>query len=173
MVTVPLVVENLSVYAIMITLEQTVQSEIFVYTIYANIIQHVLLVSRIIHAIAQRVFMENIVSKLTIVPVVHVKILEFVAIMRQVFYANAEIISLVFNAKRTTSVLVKVVTDTESVRCRTMDILVTVLWDTVARIAKSLIIVLVSFVAIMGRALMETVTILANAKLILWERTVI
>lgn len=80
---------TLSVDAIVITLEQTVQSEIFVYTIYVNIIQHVLLVNRIIHAIAQRVFMENIVSKLTIVTVVHVKILEFVAIMRQVFYANA------------------------------------------------------------------------------------
>lgn len=80
---------TLSVDAIVITLEQTVQSEIFVYTIYVNIIQHVLLVNRITHAIAQRVFMENIVSKLTIVTVVHVKILEFVAIMRQVFYANA------------------------------------------------------------------------------------
>lgn len=80
---------TLSVDAIVITLEQTVQSESFVYTIYVNIIQHVLLVNRIIHAIAQRVFMENIVSKLTIVTVVHVKILEFVAIMRQVFYANA------------------------------------------------------------------------------------
>lgn len=89
MVTVPLEMEILSVYAIMITLEQTVQSEIFVYTIYVNIIQHVLLVIRIIHAIAQRVFMENIVSKLTIVPVVHVKILEFVAIMHPVLYANA------------------------------------------------------------------------------------
>lgn len=89
MVIVPLVMENLSVYATMITLEQTVQSEIFVYKIYVDIIQHVLLASRIIHAIAQRVFMENIVRKLTIVPVVHVKILEFVAIMRQVFYANA------------------------------------------------------------------------------------
>lgn len=80
---------TLSVDAIVITLEQTVQSENFVYTIYVNIIQHVLLVNRITHAIAQRVFMENIVSKLTIVPVVHVKILEFVPIMRQVFYANA------------------------------------------------------------------------------------
>lgn len=89
MVIVPLVMENLSVYATMITLEQTVQSEIFVYKIYVDIIQHVLLASRIIHAIAQRVFMENIVRKLTTVPVVHVKILEFVAIMRQVFYANA------------------------------------------------------------------------------------
>lgn len=89
MVIVPLVMENLSVYATMITLEQTVQSEIFVYKIYVDIIQHVLLASRIIHAIAQRVFMENIVRKLTFVPVVHVKILEFVAIMRQVFYANA------------------------------------------------------------------------------------
>lgn len=89
MVIVPLVMENLSVYATMITLEQTVQSEIFVYKINVDIIQHVLLASRIIHAIAQRVFMENIVRKLTIVPVVHVKILEFVAIMRQVFYANA------------------------------------------------------------------------------------
>lgn len=57
-----------------------------------------------------------------------------------------------YNAKHMTSALVKIVTDMESVCCKTMGTHVTVLRDTVARIAKLLTIVLVSYVAIMGRA---------------------
>lgn len=111
-----------------------------------------LLGNQIIHAIVPLVFMENIVSKLTSVPVVRVKILESVAIMRRVSRANARQILLDYNAIHMTSALVKIVTDTEFVCCKTMGTLVTVLRDTVGGIAKLLTIVLVSFVAIMGRA---------------------
>lgn len=152
MVTVPLVMENLFVIATMITLEQTVLSEIFVQTINVNIVQHVLLGNQIIHATVPLVFMENIVSKLTFVPAVRVKTLESVAIMRRVSHANAWQILLDYNAKHMTSVLVKIVTDAECVCCKTMGTFVTVLRDTVAGIANIPTIVLVSFVTITGRA---------------------
>lgn len=111
-----------------------------------------LLGNQIIHAIVPLVFMENIVSKLTFVPAVRVKILESVAIMRRVSHANAWQILLDYNAKHMTSVLVKIVTDSECVCCKTMGTFVTVLRDTVARIANIPTTVMVSFVTIMGRA---------------------
>lgn len=110
------------------------------------------MVNQIIHVIVPVVFMENIVSKLIIVPAVLVKILESVAIISRASHVFAKIIILDHNAKFTISALLKLVAGTESVCCKTMGTLVTVPRDTVARIAKPLIIVLASFVAIMGRA---------------------
>lgn len=86
---VALVMVNLCVIAILVTLEQTVSSEMFVLTIYVNIIQYVSCIDQIIPVNVQRVIPENIVSKLTIAPAGRVKMLESVSIMRQVSHADA------------------------------------------------------------------------------------
>lgn len=52
-------------------------------------IQHVLFTDQIIPVNVQKGIPENIVSILTIVSAVRVKMLESVSIMRQVFHANA------------------------------------------------------------------------------------
>lgn len=74
--------------------------------------------------------------------------------------------------KLTNPALIKVVTDTESVCRKTMGTLVAVLKDTLVRTAKLSITVLVSFVAIMGRVLVELMTIHAIAMMRFWARTV-
>lgn len=86
---VALVMVNLCVIAILVTLEQTVSSEMFVLTIYVNIIQYVSCIDQIIPVSVQRVIPENIVSKLTIASAGRVKMLESVSIMRQVSHADA------------------------------------------------------------------------------------
>lgn len=86
---VALVMVNLCVIAILVTLEQTVSSEMFVLTIYVNIIQYVSCIDQIIPVNVQRVIPENIVSKLTIASAGRVKMLESVSIMRQVSHADA------------------------------------------------------------------------------------
>lgn len=87
---VPLGMENLlCVIAILVTLEQTVSSKMFVLTIFVNIIQHVSCIDQIIPVNVQRVIPENIVSKLTIVSAVRVKMLESVLILRQISHADA------------------------------------------------------------------------------------
>lgn len=73
-----------------------------------------------------------------------------------------------YTVKLTNPALIKVVTDTEFVCRKTMGTLVAALKDTLVRIAKLPIIVLVSFVAIMGRALVELMTIHAFAVKLLW-----
>lgn len=74
--------------------------------------------------------------------------------------------------KLTNPALIKVVTDTESVCRKTMGTLVAVLQDILVRIAKLPITVLVSFVAIMGRVLVELMTIHAIAMKLFGARTV-
>lgn len=85
---VSLVMEILCVIAILVTLEQTVLSETFVFTMYVNITQHVLFIDLIIPVNVQRVILENIVSKLTTVLAVRVKMLESVSIMPSVSHAD-------------------------------------------------------------------------------------
>lgn len=74
--------------------------------------------------------------------------------------------------KLTNPALIKVVTDTESACRKTTGTIVAVLKDTLVRIAKLPITALVRFVAIMGRALVELMTIHAIAVKLLWAKTV-
>lgn len=81
--------ENPCVIAILVTLEQTVPSEMFVSRMNANIIPHVLFIDQIIPVNVQRIILENFVSKLTIASAVRVKMLESVSTMRLVSHADA------------------------------------------------------------------------------------
>lgn len=78
--------------AILVSREQTVSTEMFALTICVKMIQNVLFTYQIIPVNVKKGIPENIVSILTIVSAVRVKMLESVSIMRQVFHANELII---------------------------------------------------------------------------------